>query len=102
MCSVLDFVFILFFVWGIMILGFWVINSFIVPFNFPGIMNGFLTGFFKVIISTVLVLLWLWIWRDMVRRIFWRAISRQFFSINSDNDKIKLGKEEINTNKKKL
>ncbi len=77
-----DFVFILLFVWACMLLGLWFIESFIVPFELHGFTNAPVTGILKVTASSALVLLWLWAWREIVRRIFWRAIDEQQNSVN--------------------
>jgi hypothetical protein len=74
---ILDFVFILLFVWACMILGFWVIDQEIVPMELPGVTDALLTGILKVSISAGLVLFWLWLWREIVKRMFWRAMKTQ-------------------------
>jgi len=74
---ILDFVFILLFIWACMILGFWVIDQVIVPMELPGVTNGLLTGILKFSISAGLVLFWLWLWREIVKRMFWHAMKTQ-------------------------
>ena len=73
---ILDFVFILLFVWSFMILGFWVIDKYVVPLELPGVTNNVLTATLKVAISASLVLFWLWLWREIVKRMFWQTLSR--------------------------
>jgi hypothetical protein len=81
-----DFIFILLFVWACMFLGLWVINTFIVPFELHGIADTIVTGILKASVSTALVLFWLWAWREIVRRIFWRAIGEQQFIDQTSNN----------------
>ena len=70
---ILDFVVLLLYVWGCMILGLWVIDAFIVPMSIPGV-NGFLVNVIQVVISASMVLLWLLMWRWLSKNMFWRAI----------------------------
>jgi len=74
---VLDFAFVLIFVWSCLLLVLWSIDSLIVPLKIPQITNDMLTGTLKVVISFLLVLLWLWVWREIVKRIFWRRVSKE-------------------------
>ncbi len=74
---ILDFVLILLFVWVCMILGLWVIDGVIVPMRLPGIAEGLLTSALKVGASAGLVLFWLWLWREIVKKMFWRAMRKQ-------------------------
>jgi hypothetical protein len=74
---ILDFVFILLFVWACMILGLVVIDRVIVPMQLPGITDIFLTGILKVGVSASLVLFWLWLWREIVKKMFWHAMKEQ-------------------------
>jgi hypothetical protein len=74
---ILDFVFILLFVWACMILGLWVIDRVIVPMQLLGITDIFLTGILKVGVSASLVLFWLWLWREIVKKMFWHAMKEQ-------------------------
>jgi hypothetical protein len=74
---ILDFVFILLFVWACMILGLWVIHQVILPMPIPGTTNVFLTAMVKFGISAGLVLFWLWLWREIVKRMFWQAMKTQ-------------------------
>jgi len=84
---VLDFVFVLLFIWACMILGLWVIDSFIVPLQLPGVTDDIMTAILKVAISAVMVLVWLWLWREMVKRMFWRAVkSRQHSADDLQSD----------------
>jgi len=80
---VLDFVFVLLFVWACMILGLWVIDSAIVPLQLPGVTDDVMTAILKVAISGAMVLVWLWIWREMVKRMFWRAVKSQRHSVDN-------------------
>ncbi len=70
---ILDFVILLLYVWGCMILGLWVINAFIVPMSILGV-NGYLVNVIQVVISASMVLLWLLMWRWLSKNMFWRAI----------------------------
>ena len=70
---ILDFVILLLYVWGCMILGLWVIDAFIVPMSIPGV-NGYLVNVIQVVISASMVFLWLLMWRWLSKSMFWRAI----------------------------
>ena len=65
------------FVWVSMMIGLWIIASFIVPFEIPGLNDPVIVGSVKVIISLLLVMTWLWTWREIVRRTFWKTMRRQ-------------------------
>ena len=71
---IMDFVLLLFFVWACMFLGLWIIDTLIVPMRIPGTGDRFLTGVAQVVISAILVLIWLQIWRWLARTIFWRLL----------------------------
>ena len=60
-----------------MIFGLWIIASFIVPLEIQGLENSIVMGTLKVIISLLLVSIWLWAWRGVVRRTFWSDMRRQ-------------------------
>ena len=70
---ILDFVILLLYVWGCMILGLWVIDAFIVPMTIPGA-NRYVVNVIQVVISASMVLLWLLMWRWLSKSMFWRAI----------------------------
>jgi hypothetical protein len=70
---ILDFVILLLYVWGSMILGLWVIDAFIVTMSIPGA-SRILVNVFQVVISAFMVLVWLSIWRWLAKSMFWRAI----------------------------
>ena len=70
---ILDFVILLLYVWGCMILGLWVIDTFIVPMAISGL-NGYVVNVIQVVISASMVLLWLLMWRWLSKSMFWRAI----------------------------
>jgi hypothetical protein len=70
---ILDFVIILFFVWGCMLFGLWIISNLIVPMSIPGV-SRYMVNIVQVVISAVMVLLWLQIWRWLARSMFWRAL----------------------------
>jgi len=72
---IIDFVFILVFVWACMLLGLWIIHTLIVPLSLP--LGPFADGLTKAAISVSLVLLWLWIWRKIVKKTFWSALKRR-------------------------
>jgi len=75
---VIDFVFILVFVWVCMLLGLWIIDSLIVPLSLPlGSSREGLSNVTKAIISVALVLFWLWIWREIVKKIFRSALKQR-------------------------
>jgi hypothetical protein len=57
-----------------MIMGLWIVDSFIVPLEIPGFTNVIITSILKVAISAGMVLFWLWLWRELVKRMFWRKI----------------------------
>ncbi len=69
----LDFVIILLFVWGGMLLGLWIISSMIVPISIPGV-SRYLVNILQVVVSASMVLLWLLLWRWLARSMFWRAL----------------------------
>ena len=73
---IVDFIFVLFFVWICMLAGLLIIDRLIVPLQIPGISNEVFSSALKVLSSTALVLLWLWIWRELIRKSFWRAIKK--------------------------
>jgi hypothetical protein len=74
---ILDFVFILLFVWACMILGLWVIHQVIMFMELQRTTNVLLTAIFELGISAGLVLFWLWLWREIVKRMFWHAMKTQ-------------------------
>ena len=74
---ILDFVLILLFVWACMILGLWTIDSVIVPMEIPGVTDRFITAVLRISISAGLVLFWLWLWREIIKRMFWHALKTQ-------------------------
>jgi len=82
---VLDFAFVLIFVWSCLLLVLWSIDSLIVPLKIPQVMSDMLTGTLKVALSFLLVLLWLWVWREIVERIFWRTVSKEQHFINKSS-----------------
>jgi len=71
---VLDFVIILLFVWICSIGGLWLIDYWIIPLKIPGIEQAYIVNIGQVEISTVLVLLWLLLWKKLATWMFWRAI----------------------------
>jgi hypothetical protein len=71
---VLDFVIILLFVWIWMIGGLWLIDYWIIPLKIPGVEKAYIVNIIQVVISTVLVLLWLLLWKKLATWMFWRAI----------------------------
>ena len=73
----LDFTFILIFVWAFMLSGLWVIDKIVVPSELLGSFGNIASGIIRVSISATLVLLWLWTWREIVKRTFWRIIKQQ-------------------------
>lgn len=84
---IFDFIIILLFVWACMFAGLWVIATIIVPLELPGIANRGLTNIIQVVISTLLVLIWLQIWRWLASSIFWRAINASRNTLNrNEND----------------
>jgi hypothetical protein len=89
---ILDFVFLLLFVWACMILGLWIISSFIVPLELPGMKSGIVIAVFRLAISAAMTLFWLWLWREIIKRMFWRSMKTQQHIINEPSDNIR-GKE---------
>ena len=84
---ILDFVFILLFMWICMIAGLWLISEVIVPFEMPGINNDVVTSILKVAASVGLVLFWLWLWREIVKRTFWRNLRTQIRTKEREDEK---------------
>ena len=74
---ILDFVLVLLFMWACMILGLWLISGVIVPLELPWINNRVVTATIKVAASVGLVLFWLWLWREIVKRMFWHTLRFQ-------------------------
>ncbi len=83
---ILDFTLILLFMWACMLIGLWLINEVIVPLELPGINNQIITATLKVAASVGLALLWLWIWREAVKRMFWCALRTQKRPANRRED----------------
>jgi len=71
---ILDFVNILVLVWVCMLLGLVIINGIIVPMRLPEPFDGAMTNVVQVAISAFLVFLWLYLWRGMATKMFWRAL----------------------------
>ena len=71
---VLDFIIILLFVWILMIGGLWLIDYWIIPLEIPGVEKAYMVNIVQVVISTVLVVLWLLLWKKLATWMFWRAI----------------------------
>ena len=90
---IFDFTLILLFMWICMILGLWLINEVIVPLELPGINNRFITAILKVAASGGLALFWLWLWREIVKRMFWRALRSQRRFTKKPEDK-RVGNQE--------
>ena len=76
---VLDFMIILLFVWISMIGGLWLIDYWIIPLKIQGVENAYIVNIRQVVISTVLVLSWLLLWKKLVTWMFWRAIGDRRF-----------------------
>ncbi|RLI04255.1 hypothetical protein DRO22_04175 [Candidatus Bathyarchaeota archaeon] len=74
---ILDFVLVLLFMWACMILGLWLISGVIVPLELPWINNRVVTATIKVAASVGLALFWLWLWREIVKRMFWHTLRFQ-------------------------
>ncbi|RLI03520.1 hypothetical protein DRO38_02595 [Candidatus Bathyarchaeota archaeon] len=74
---ILDFVLVLLFMWACMILGLWLISGVIVPLELPWINNRVVTATIKVAASVGLALFWLWLWREIVKRMFWHTLRSQ-------------------------
>ena len=70
----MDFVMILIFVWACMLLGLWIIDSLIVPLNFP--FPKLTSDIAKAVISVLLVLSWFWLWKKIAEKIFGNALRR--------------------------
>ena len=70
---ILDFAIILLFVWGCMLFGLWVISNLIVPMSIHGI-SEYMINIVQVVVSAVMVLFWLLIWRWLARNMFWKAL----------------------------
>ena len=76
---VLDFMIILLFVWISMIGGLWLIDYWIIPLKIQGVENAYIVNIRQVVISTVLVLSWLLLWKKLATWMFWRAIGDRRF-----------------------
>jgi|GEM_PF-1268976 len=74
---ILDFVLVLLFMWACMILGLWLISGVIVPLKLPWINDRVVTATIKVAASVGLALFWLWLWREIVKRMFWHTLRSQ-------------------------
>ena len=72
---ILDFVNILIFVWMSMLVGLWVINWMIIPWKLPEPFSRGITNVVQVAISTILVLLWLYLWKRIATTKFWNVMS---------------------------
>ncbi|RLG95116.1 hypothetical protein DRO37_03535 [Candidatus Bathyarchaeota archaeon] len=70
---IVDFTLILLFMWACMILGLWIIDRIIVPLEIPYV-HPLITAIIKVGASSVLAIIWLWIWREIVKRMFWHTL----------------------------
>jgi len=70
-----------------MILGLWLINEVIVPLELPGINNRVITGIIKVGASSGLALFWLWLWREIIKRMFWHTLRSQESYMKRTEDK---------------
>jgi len=84
---ILDFTFILLFMWTCMIIGLWLINEVIVPLELPRINSRVITAVLKVAVSAGLTLFWLWLWREIIKRMFWHTLKLQEKSSNRTEDK---------------
>ena len=75
---ILDSVYILLFAWACMLLGAWLIDRFIVTLTVPihGLLGVLLTSVSRVAIGALLVLVWLWLWRELVRVSFRRSLKK--------------------------
>jgi len=76
---IIDFLLILIFVWSCMFLGLLTIDMVIVPLVIPigGLLGAFLTSSFKVLSALLLILVWLWVWREIVKRFFWHEMKKR-------------------------
>jgi len=72
---ILDFVNILIFVWISMLVGLWVINWMIIPWKLPEPFSRGMTNVVQVAISTILVLLWLYLRKRIATTKFWNAMT---------------------------
>lgn len=72
---ILDFVNILIFVWISMLVGLWVINGVIIPWKLPEPFSRGMTNVVQVVTSTILVFLWLYLWKRIATTKFWSAMS---------------------------
>ena len=70
---IVDFTLILLFMWACMILGLWIIDRIIVPLEIPYV-HPLITATIKVGASSALAIIWLWIWREIVKRMFWHTL----------------------------
>jgi hypothetical protein len=89
---ILEFTLVLLFMWACMIAGLWLISEVIVPFQLPGIYDYLVTGTLKVAISAGLAIFWLWLWREIIRRMFWRTMRSQMHRATEEMDKEPTGR----------
>ncbi len=71
---ILDFVNILIFVWISLLMGLWVINWVIIPWKLPEPFSMGMTNVVQVAISTMLALLWLFLWKRIATTKFWNVM----------------------------
>ena len=84
---IFDFTIILLFIWACMILGLWLIDEVIVPLELPGINNRIITATLKVAASAGLALFWLWLWREIVKRMFWHTLRSNYHMKKREDEK---------------
>jgi len=67
-------------VWITMLLGLIFIWKFIVPVSYPSesYFVQFAIGVFKVGVSSVLALIWLFLWNKLVKTYFWRTLKGRY------------------------
>jgi len=67
-------------VWITMLLGLIFIWKFIVPVSYPSesYFVQFVIGVFKVGVSSVLALIWLFLWNKLVKTYFWRTLKGRY------------------------
>ena len=84
---IFDFTLILLFMWICMILGLWLINEVIVPLELPWIKSRGIIAILKVAASAGLALFWLWLWREIIKRMFWHTLRSQESYMKRTEDK---------------
>jgi hypothetical protein len=65
-------------VWSMIFLGAWIISAFVVPLDLhiDEWWGRAATSAVKVILGSLLAILWLWIWKTIAQTYFWRTVGK--------------------------